>query len=48
MARRLPKDVDWTEVFWKSKIPGRKVGRRMHVCCFRRIDLHVRGPQVLV
>jgi hypothetical protein len=50
MARRLPKDVHWTEVFLEVEDPWcGKCGRRMHVCCFRRHRIFTfEGPQVLV
>ena len=42
MARRLPKDVDWTEV--TLEVEDRwcgKCGRRMHICSFRRHRIEV-------
>lgn len=50
MARRLPKDVDWAEVFLEVDDPWcGKCGRRMHVCSFRRHRIFTfAGPQVLV
>ena len=50
MARRLPKDVDWTEVFLEVEDPWcGQCGRRMHVCSFRRHRIFTfEGPQVLV
>ena len=50
MARRLPKDVHWIEVFLEVEDPWcGKCGRRMHVCCFRRHRIFtLEGPQVLV
>ena len=50
MARRLPKDVDWTEV--TLEVEDRwcgKCGPRMHICSFRRHRIFTfEGPQVLV
>jgi hypothetical protein len=50
MARRLPQDVVWTEVFLEVEDPWcGKCGRRMHVCSFRRHRIFTfAGPLVLI
>jgi hypothetical protein len=50
MARRLPKDVVWTEVFLEVEDPWcGKCGCRMHVCSYRRHRIFTfEEPQVLV
>ena len=50
MARRLPKDVAWTEVVLDVEDPWcGQCGRRMHVCAFRRHRIFsFEGPRLLV